>query len=54
MGWCTFLLDRDAEETYHALFMRNCMEAAGIDSKMIHGLSELRWGDNGDAGCRRQ
>src|SRR5690606_22794545 len=47
-GLVHILLDRDAEETYHALFMRNCMEAAGIDSKMIHGLSELRWGDNGD------
>ena len=47
-GLVHIMLDRDAEETYHALFMRECMKAAGIDSKMIHGLNELRWGSDGD------
>jgi glutathionylspermidine amidase/synthetase len=39
--------DRDLEETYHALFMKQAMEKAGITCKIIKGTSGLRWGDDG-------
>jgi glutathionylspermidine amidase/synthetase len=35
--------DRDLEETYHALFMQEAMAQAGIRSKIIRGVSGLRW-----------
>jgi len=40
--------DRDLEETYHALFMQEALEEAGIASKIIHGVSGLRWDDEGN------
>lgn len=40
--------DRDKEETYHALFMKSALENAGIECKIIRGLSGLSWDDNGD------
>jgi len=41
------LLDDDPEETYHALYMKAAITEAGIPCKMIHGLHELTWDDNG-------
>lgn len=37
------LLDDDQEELYHALFMQQCMNAAGVNSKLVHGLTGLRF-----------
>lgn len=39
--------DRDLEETYHALYMKKAIEAAGIPCKIIHGTAGLQWGDDG-------
>jgi glutathionylspermidine amidase/synthetase len=39
--------DRDLEETYHALYMKSAMEAAGIRSKIVKGTSSLQWDDEG-------
>jgi glutathionylspermidine amidase/synthetase len=39
--------DRDLEETYHALFMKSAMEAAGIRCKIVKGTSSLQWDDDG-------
>jgi len=39
--------DRDLEETYHALFMKSAIEAAGIRCKIISGLEGLSWRDCG-------
>lgn len=39
--------DNDAEETYHALYMKAAIEAAGIECKVIKGVSSLRWGEDG-------
>ncbi len=35
--------DEDAEETYHALFMKSAMEEAGINTKILTGVSNLHW-----------
>lgn len=35
--------DHSAEESYHALYMRSALEKAGIKSKVIEGLSGIRW-----------
>lgn len=39
--------DRDLEETYHALFMKSAIEAAGIKCKIISGIEGLSWRDCG-------
>jgi len=39
--------DEDPEETYHALFMRDAMSEAGIDSRIIRGLGNLHWEADG-------
>lgn len=39
--------DRGLEETYHALFMREAMEQAGIQCRTLQGTSELRWAPDG-------
>ncbi|PIW45908.1 MAG: bifunctional glutathionylspermidine amidase/synthase [Zetaproteobacteria bacterium CG12_big_fil_rev_8_21_14_0_65_54_13] len=39
--------DNDLEETYHALYMKSAIEEAGIPCKVIRGLGELTWGDDG-------
>ncbi len=39
--------DEDLEETYHALFMKEAMERAGITCKIIKGLSSLHWSKDG-------
>ncbi|MCP5347161.1 MAG: bifunctional glutathionylspermidine amidase/synthase [Gammaproteobacteria bacterium] len=46
-GLVHIMQDNDAEETYHALFMREAMEQAGIESRILHGVSGLRWADDG-------
>lgn len=40
--------DRDLEETYHALFMAEAMELAGIKTKIIRGVSGLSWDSDGN------
>ena len=35
--------DNDAEETYHALFMKSAMEDAGLRVKVLKGSSDLHW-----------
>jgi glutathionylspermidine amidase/synthetase len=35
--------DIDAEETYHALFMKSAMEEAGITVKVLQGVTDLHW-----------
>ena len=35
--------DNDAEETYHALFMKSAMEDAGLRVKVLKGFSDLHW-----------
>ena len=42
------LLDEDGEEMYHALFMQQCMNAAGIASKIVRGLVGVHWGENNE------
>lgn len=39
--------DRDLEETYHALFMKSALEAAGIRCRILHGIDGLTWGRAG-------
>ncbi len=39
--------DDDPEETYHALFMQEAMEQAGITSKILSGLEGLSWAGDG-------
>ncbi len=40
--------DRDLEETYHALFMQEAMDEAGLKTKIIHGVNGLTWDDEGN------
>lgn len=40
--------DRDLEETYHALFMRDAMERAGIRTRIIRGITGLSWDADGN------
>ncbi|MBK7948573.1 MAG: bifunctional glutathionylspermidine amidase/synthase [Deltaproteobacteria bacterium] len=35
--------DRDPEETYHALFMQEALEEAGIECKILKGMDGLAW-----------
>lgn len=42
------LVDDDPEEVYHALFMQEAMEAAGIPSKLLHGMTDVSWDAAGD------
>ncbi|WP_337995688.1 bifunctional glutathionylspermidine amidase/synthase [Oleispirillum naphthae] len=46
-GTLHIMRDHDAEETYHALFMKAAIEAAGIPCKIITGVSGLRRGEGG-------
>ncbi len=41
------LLDHDLEETYHALYMKTALEAAGIECRMVRGVGGLQWDDEG-------
>ncbi len=47
-GMVHVLQDDDAEETYHALFMKAAIEAAGFPCQHVVGLSSLRWNPQGD------
>jgi len=47
-GLVHIMQDKFIEETYHALFMQEAMEAAGIRSKIINGVSGLSWDDDGN------
>ncbi len=42
-GMLHILQDHDLEETYHALFMQEAIEAAGIPCRIIRGFDELSW-----------
>ena len=46
-GVIHIMQDKDLEETYHALFMKEAIEAAGIKCKIITGVDELVWTDDG-------
>ncbi|WP_416899981.1 MAG: glutathionylspermidine synthase family protein [Minwuia sp.] len=47
-GVLHIMLDDDLEETYHALYMREAIEKAGIRTHMIQGLDGLQWGEDGE------
>jgi glutathionylspermidine amidase/synthetase len=40
--------DSDAEERYHALFMQQAMEKAGLECKVLRSLDGLHWADDGN------
>ncbi|MFV0277675.1 MAG: bifunctional glutathionylspermidine amidase/synthase [Parahaliea sp.] len=46
-GVVHIMQDDDPEETYHALFMQEAMDEAGIRSKILHGVAGLGWGEDG-------
>ncbi|HSG64305.1 MAG TPA: glutathionylspermidine synthase family protein, partial [Gammaproteobacteria bacterium] len=47
-GVLHIMQDRDLEETYHALFMQEALEAAGIETRTIHGVAGLNWDGDGN------
>lgn len=40
--------DRDPEETYHALFMKEALEEAGVECRILKGVEGLSWDEQGD------
>ena len=40
--------DRDLEETYHALYMKEIIESAGIATRVLRGTRGLKWGPGGE------
>lgn len=42
------LRDNDPEEKYHAFFMQDAIETAGIRAKVVDQLESLSWGDDGE------
>lgn len=46
-GIVHLLQDHDAEENYHALFMRSAIEAAGYECIRLVGLEDLSWNKDG-------
>lgn len=42
------LRDDDLEEAYHALFMKDAIESAGLRAKVIVGLNDLKWDSLGN------
>ncbi len=46
-GVLHIMQDDDPEETYHALFMKDALDEADIQCKIIHGLRGLSWADDG-------
>lgn len=46
-GVLHIMQDRDLEETYHALFFQDIIERAGIQTKIIRGVSGLDWSPDG-------
>lgn len=47
-GVVHILRDQDPEEVYHSLFMKEAMEAAGLECVVLDSLAGVRWADNGD------
>jgi glutathionylspermidine amidase/synthetase len=47
-GMLHILIDRDPEEIYHALFMKEALDAAGIECRILEGVDGLSWSDGGD------
>ncbi|MFB0912794.1 MAG: glutathionylspermidine synthase family protein, partial [Glaciecola sp.] len=41
------LQDNDPEEDYHALFMQEAIQAAGLECERVIGLESLTWNDDG-------
>jgi len=46
-GVLHIMQDNDLEETYHALFMQEAMERAGITCKVLQGVHGLHWRHDG-------
>ncbi|AFU99383.1 bifunctional glutathionylspermidine amidase/synthase [Simiduia agarivorans] len=46
-GLLHIMQDNDAEESYHAQFIKAAAEAAGLQCKVIKGVSSLRWNSEG-------
>jgi len=46
-GLLHIMQDNDLEESYHAFYMQNAMQEAGIRCKVLKGLSGLTWDDDG-------
>jgi glutathionylspermidine amidase/synthetase len=42
-GILHLMQDDDPEETYHALYMKSAIEAAGLRCKIVRGFADLRW-----------
>lgn len=42
-GVLHIMQDSDDEETYHSLFMKSAMEAAGLTVNILQGVSGLKW-----------
>ncbi|MEQ8860288.1 MAG: bifunctional glutathionylspermidine amidase/synthase [Pseudomonadales bacterium] len=42
------MIDRDLEETYHGLFMQEALQAAGVRSKLLHGMADVHWNEAGE------
>lgn len=47
-GVLHIMTDRDLEETYHALFMKEALEAAGVECKVLEGVAGLSWDEAGN------
>ncbi len=47
-GLVHILRDENPEEKYHALFMQEVMEAAGLKCKVLINFEGLRWADDGN------
>lgn len=46
-GVLHIMQDKDLEETYHALFMKEAISQAGISCKVLKDFSTLRWNQEG-------
>lgn len=46
-GVLHIMQDHDLEEDYHARYMHNALEQAGVACKILKGVGDLRWGDDG-------
>lgn len=46
-GVLHIMLDEAPEETYHALYMKSAIDAAGIPCKVIQGFADLAWDADG-------
>lgn len=47
VGTLHIMQDANAEETYHALFMKEAIDKAGVPCKVITGVEGLRWDGEG-------